>query len=486
MAVEIYNEGRVTGYSAYETYVKQFLLVNPEGTPATEREWLASSLAMGSSLVITVPQTISSYTAPKITAQSYISIERTDTITDITVISSFTQAYLSNIVFKAQNEADSFNANEIIANPQTAITYLNQYSTIEIYNYNMVDFTPNENNQIKIFYGDATSENYHIIDIDLPIGTNLRAGNTIIGSYTNLVITDGEKVSSYSEQLIPNNATVNPVGESEDVVVIDDAKNLPKDINGYNGLTPTELANIADYLKIQDGVILQPGSWGRADSENMPPECEFLPDLSKPPILRLLIKGYITAPFNIFLTGFTDAGVLNGVTGLGISTKTQNPEDGDFLGPAVFPWANKVIFTLNTKSLYGMSQNTLPIRVDDTDIDANYIKLGVANIPTINNTSYSSDIVNAGLVSTNAGSGYLMWAQLFQALPEDKKIQIVSDILLSLSNDLSLTSTDYTLASGKSLKVGKNYIDFNGVRLYISNTTPTDTDIPNGSIGIGW
>lgn len=32
-----------------------------------------------------------------------------------------------------------------------------------------------------------------------------------------------------------------------------------------------------------------------------------------------------------------------------------------------------------------------------------------------------------------------------------------------------------------------NYIEFkNGLRLYISSTEPTDTDIPDGSIGVGW
>ena len=32
-----------------------------------------------------------------------------------------------------------------------------------------------------------------------------------------------------------------------------------------------------------------------------------------------------------------------------------------------------------------------------------------------------------------------------------------------------------------------NYIELkNGLRLYISSTEPTDTDIPDGSIGVGW
>ena len=38
----------------------------------------------------------------------------------------------------------------------------------------------------------------------------------------------------------------------------------------------------------------------------------------------------------------------------------------------------------------------------------------------------------------------------------------------------------------KVIKTGKNYIEFNGLRLYISSSVPTDSDIPVGSIGIGW
>ena len=36
-------------------------------------------------------------------------------------------------------------------------------------------------------------------------------------------------------------------------------------------------------------------------------------------------------------------------------------------------------------------------------------------------------------------------------------------------------------------KTGANYIEFkNGLRFYVSSTEPTDTDIPDGSIGVGW
>lgn len=55
MPRQIWNEGRVQGYSAYEIYLKQALSDNPDLQPATEREWLASSIACGSSMVMRLP-----------------------------------------------------------------------------------------------------------------------------------------------------------------------------------------------------------------------------------------------------------------------------------------------------------------------------------------------------------------------------------------------------------------------------------------------
>lgn len=57
MPRQIWNEGRVQGYSAYEIYLKQALSDDPDLQPATEREWLASSIACGSSMVVKIPRT---------------------------------------------------------------------------------------------------------------------------------------------------------------------------------------------------------------------------------------------------------------------------------------------------------------------------------------------------------------------------------------------------------------------------------------------
>jgi hypothetical protein len=58
----------------------------------------------------------------------------------------------------------------------------------------------------------------------------------------------------------------------------------------------------------------------------------------------------------ILLTGFTPRDVLTGVAGLDGSMNTDHPENGDFLGASVFPWAAKVIFSLPTYYSYVQTQ----------------------------------------------------------------------------------------------------------------------------------
>ena len=60
----------------------------------------------------------------------------------------------------------------------------------------------------------------------------------------------------------------------------------------------------------------------------------------------------------VLFTGFTIRSVLSGTSILGSATNTEvredesgylghvAPEDGDFLGPSLYPWANKIIFSV--------------------------------------------------------------------------------------------------------------------------------------------
>lgn len=56
MPQEIYNEGRVVGMSAYELYVRHQLSEYPELEPLTERQWLASTVGNGCSMILRIPK----------------------------------------------------------------------------------------------------------------------------------------------------------------------------------------------------------------------------------------------------------------------------------------------------------------------------------------------------------------------------------------------------------------------------------------------
>lgn len=270
---EIYSLGRVAGFSAYELYVRQNEYEDPGSIPASEREWLASTIAMGSSMLCRI-------------------------------------------------EAD-------------------------------MSHDP---------------EDDWVLEVPFPENTRLGAANTIVGSFfrgeAEYYNGWAQRVTDYGE-LVCNTAENHPDAE------VTNASNMPiQDVTNW----PTELKEeLAQYLKIVDGVVLQPGRW--PDSENKPPEKDFLPNLGEVPVLRLHIKGRIERDFQVLLTGFTIRTVVRGVVGLDGCTASPAPEDGDFLGPGQYPWANKVIFTVPTSYVAyfvaGAYKRQLPSgaaerRVDDT------------------------------------------------------------------------------------------------------------------------
>lgn len=242
MPREIWNEGRVVGYSAYEIYVKQHLGEDPTTPPATEREWLASSLAMGSSMLLKVPN---------------------------------------------------------VSQDEDAHTY---------------------------------------VDIYLPTNSKLAAANTIVAQFFEGDATfSGNwavRVTDYG-QLISNTLSSSPSG------TVGPTGTVPTQT--LSNWSQTKKNKLKDYLKIYDGLVIQPGTW--VASGVTPPTKDFQANLSSPyPRVRLHVRGPITNNPLILLTGFTIRSVLSGTVGQDTVTESGSPQDGDFLGPAVFPWSAKIVF----------------------------------------------------------------------------------------------------------------------------------------------
>jgi len=145
----------------------------------------------------------------------------------------------------------------------------------------------------------------------------------------------------------------------------------------------------------------------------------------------------------------------------------------------------------------------------------------------LNNANGDFNTAGSNGAITSKGSRNLKWDDMLSALAQGKTVNILGDRLTALATELasgtygtigvdttndqiaeigatkftvnpgangvSITQTTTqgtklaTLGSGTSVKSGTNFYEFsNGLRLYISTTSPGSENVPVGSIGIGW
>lgn len=323
MPVQIWDQGRAVGYSAYEIYVKQHLSEHPDEPVATEREWLAASIGSGSSMILSLPQ-------------------------------------LSGV-------------------GKDELTY---------------------------------------IDIQLPENSVLVAANTIVASFfpgsisgtaatcykngsASSSLTGGvwaTKITKYSP-LISNTSSSHPdgyVGTSGSIPVDSDSLQMSDDT----------ISKLEDYMQILDGVVIQPGYWTNESSSSVP-YSDFSPQLYSKidgtsveyvvPRIRLLVKGTLVNSANILLTGFTIRSVVSGISredgSIDPTDAGRHPENGDFLGPDVFPWANKIVFSVPMGYIQEFLNNTVYVRKLQSDLD----EIDVKSTSVID---MSSDSASDGVIYT--------------------------------------------------------------------------------------
>lgn len=318
----IYNEGRVVGLSAYEIYVKHFLEDHPDDEPATEREWLASNLAMGDSLLLR----------------------------------------LSNVKV-----------------PENA--------------------------------------KVGIIEIPLPEGSKLCAANTIIANFmfaSGAFLTDPISVTSaYGSGSYRWHRNLYDVGQ-----IMSNGQNVPAagyiDSNYLTSIPPKTIKAIGEaqniqlkgYVSIYDGVVIQPGTWSQ--SEPQPDHMDFSPDLTKPPVIRLMYTRdiYNTA---ILFTGFSHTTVVKGESALDYSMDSSHPEDGDYLGPEAYPWVNRVVFSIPSTLINSFYVDNFQRKIDaETNKSVN--QLSIVDMNSSQASEYYADKPDAAIPQTinelNAIPGY--------------------------------------------------------------------------------
>lgn len=203
--------------------------------------------------------------------------------------------------------------------------------------------------------GKGTKAGVH--DFVLPSGSYLCAANTIVASMFN-----GEceyngvwatTVKNYGS-LILNKSGSSPSspGRSADVPYT----------RNYNDWVQKNGKRIVEYLKIVDGIVVQPGQWSDTgvDSPNRVLSPEWgLQYSSNLGYVRLRILKDLDQDVEILLTGFMYAPIISGLSKLDSGAyHTEHPENGDFLGSEVFPWGCKIVFSVPSEAYSAMTNSS--------------------------------------------------------------------------------------------------------------------------------
>ena len=215
-----------------------------------------------------------------------------------------------------------------------------------------------------------------VIDIPLPINSQLCAAKTITASlFTGqATFADGDVwaklVTSYGD-LIQNTSSASPTSPGNTTARV---PSLSAAQIADKEREATDL--FKEYLKVTDGVVIQPGTWSNSAVGN--PKKDFKPDLSSSGMVRIYINGTLEQDVLVMLSGFMHRPIIAGTSMLDYTSLTGgHPENGDFLGPEVYPWASKIVFTVPSGAVaslqkYGyvreLEDNTTEKSVDDKAI----------------------------------------------------------------------------------------------------------------------
>ena len=297
MGQQIYNEGRVVGFSAYEIYVRHLLSQDPDAKVPTEKEWLAATIGRGASMILKV--------------------------------------------------------------------------------------------------GSSTSVGVH--DYELPGSSTLCAAGVIVASFF-----DGEvemngcwatKVKSYGS-LISNTVKSHPNTNVNEL----DPSDTP-----YNSNNTTNLEQLKSYINITEGLYIDYGRWNsKGNSSTSIPYVSFEPVVksnSGVGCIRIRISKPLTADVYILLTGFINKTIISSLVSENPRDSegnhlyvgdTDNPENGDFLGPEEFPWASKIIFTTPSELTYLMNNESYARKIPKLGTEEDIDDTPIIDMKRANNEAYYS------------------------------------------------------------------------------------------------
>lgn len=539
MPRQIWNEGRVQGYSAYEIYLKQALSDDPDLQPATEREWLASSIACGSSMVVKIPKTsndagyldISLPENSKLCAANVIFANLFLGDCEYDINSYFAKRVINygfcisnTLNFHPDTNGTQIPTTDDDISLESVLSYSEAYNKIidgvviqpgkwketgdEAGQY--MDLSPDMSKSpfIRIFYSGKIESTIQIMLTGFTIRSVISGVCGLDGSYNATSPQDGTFLGPaqfpWAAKIIFSQSTATSISLN--------MSNYIRKIKGEKAVSKLRGKSLVDMETCDPSIFYsskQPDAKIDFDSCNLDS-----PD-GKGNILTIHSKSekyspaiYATrydpdkekslSPFNVVGKGavqmFDDSTSDADMKGYEKtypgtfalrrkddgSVETLN-ENNDVIPVAridhkELSYTNLVTDDKKAKGVVTSVGNKKSLSVslsgDDTDSQLTIGDDGTSNV-SIGSTSFNKGAMN----KLSPSSSNITPAYILEAIANNKSIDILGDRMKALKAGLA-----------KETSAGNvGYIQLpNGLRLYISATKPTATDVPIGSIGIGW
>ena len=539
MPRQIWNEGRVQGYSAYEIYLKQALSDDPDLQPATEREWLASSIACGSSMVVKIPKTsndagyldISLPENSKLCAANVIFANLFLGDCEYDVNSYFAKRVINygfcisnTLNFHPDTNGTQIPTTDDDISLESVLYYSEAYNKIidgvviqpgkwketgdEAGQY--MDLSPDMSKSpfIRIFYSGKIESTIQIMLTGFTIRSVISGVCGLDGSYNATSPQDGTFLGPaqfpWAAKIIFSQSTATSISLN--------MSNYIRKIKGEKAVSKLRGKSLVDMETCDPSIFY---SSKQPDAKIDFDSCSLDSPDGKGNILTIHSKSekyspaiYATrydpdkekslSPFNVvgkgavqmFDNSTSDADMKGyektypGTFALRRkddgSVETLN-ENNDVIPVAridhkELSYTNLVTDDKKAKGVVTSVGNKKSLSVslsdDETDSQLTIGDDGTSNV-SIGSTSFNKGAMN----KLSPSSSNITPAYILEAIANNKSIDILGDRMKALKAGLA-----------KETSAGNvGYIQLpNGLRLYISATKPTATDVPIGSIGIGW
>lgn len=569
---EIYNQGRVVGYSAYEIYVRQHMAQDPTTPPASEREWLASMIGSGSSMLLRL--TDSNWIDSSDETHQIYEIQLPEESTLFAATTIVGSLFLGSAEWNNEFATHVKDYGPLIANREslyptndgtvpvdvsklnlssTQLTAMKHYMHIldgviinkgtwqensEQDSLPKMDMLPdlNQKQQLRIVIKGSRDK---LSSIDIPILLTGFSINSILAGVSNDTGSINTEYPANGDFLGP--ATIpwaskivfsvppafhmyfNSYRYRRKISLEDDGQKYAGDGSivdlasadfGYydqfnsntQGTNPAILTQVSQYNMLEDSAsVLTVYARGGSD---LPPAL-YAGIVEGSGNNRKMYPVDTVAPGTIKLFVGDAAGIASadkyvtsypGVIALLIDPTTHEV--------SVYRSSTDT-FDIASLSVENKGTTSAPLYILNMiagNILAKTISLTNSSGQELTRSAKTASKFSKFPSSTceDLGEYPLVWSTLISMLSQDKGLDILGQLLRDLRSHLPDIQTEGTLkltGTGKSsvggdfsadgsLQSGKGYIILgdsdDDIRLYISSSEPSGTDIPNGSIGIGW